>query len=199
MISYTTKNVYFLSFLISTIIYIVIIFMNNNLNSINLETKTDFNSNYIHEQSKIENENQIEKNETQEEIENSEDIEWKIEIPSIGLSAAICEGTTDDVMNKFVGHFEDTGKTNGNIGLAAHNRGYEVNYFENLKKLRKNDEIIYKYGDIEKRYFVETTTVIKDTDWSYLENTQKNKITLITCIENQSEYRRCIQGVEKEE
>ena len=39
--------------------------------------------------------------------------------------------------------------------------------------------------------------IIKDTNWNYLKNTEKNKITLITCIENEPEYRRCIQAIEK--
>lgn len=47
---------------------------------------------------------------------------WKIEIPKINLVATIEEGTSEEVMNKYVGHFEDTEKWNGNVGLAAHNR-----------------------------------------------------------------------------
>lgn len=47
---------------------------------------------------------------------------WQIEIPSINLVAPIAEGTTQEIMNKFVGHFESTNKWDGNVGLAAHNR-----------------------------------------------------------------------------
>lgn len=39
-------------------------------------------------------------------------------------------------------------------------------------------------------------TVIEETNWSYLENTVENKITLITCVENEPSYRRCIQATE---
>ena len=31
------------------------------------------------------------------------------------------------------------------------------------------------------------------------ENTEENQITLITCVENQKEYRRCIQAVQVSE
>ena len=48
----------------------------------------------------------------------------------------------------------------------------------------------------KKVYRVQTNKVIKETDWSYLENTKDNRITLITCEENRREYRRCIQAVE---
>ena len=37
-----------------------------------------------------------------------------------------------EVLNEFVGHFEETSKTIGNIGLAGHNRGYKNNYFEEI-------------------------------------------------------------------
>ena len=63
--------------------------------------------------------------------------EWKLEIPKISLCAKISEGTTSKVMDKYIGHFMETSKDNGNVGLAAHNRGYKVNYFANLKKLEK--------------------------------------------------------------
>ena len=124
---------------------------------------------------------------------------WQIEIPQISLIANIAEGTTKEVLNKYVGHFEQTQKEFGNIGLAAHNRGYEVNYFKNLRLLKKGDEIKYKYNQFEKIYEVEKCRIIKDTEWEYLENTEDNMLTLITCVENQPEYRRCIQAVEKEE
>lgn len=100
-------------------------------------------------------------------------------------------------MENYVGHFENTTKSSGNIGLAAHNRGYKNNYFENLKKISKGAKIIYKYRDYIKTYIVETHEIIKDTDWSFLENTEDNRITLITCVENEPEYRRCIQAIEE--
>lgn len=122
---------------------------------------------------------------------------WKVIIPAISLEADISEGTRKEVMDEFVGHFEETAKINGNIGLAAHNRGYKVNYFSNLKKVKEDDEIIYQYQDYKKTYVVTKNIVIKDIDWSYLQNTKENKITLITCIENEPNYRRCVQGIEK--
>lgn len=100
-------------------------------------------------------------------------------------------------MDNYIGHFEETSKSFGNIGLAAHNRGYKNNYFENLKNIEIGDKIIYKYRDFKKTYTVETHEIIKDTDWSYLEKTEENTITLITCVENEPEYRRCVQAIEE--
>lgn len=137
----------------------------------------------------------IEKNKTtNNEIEN-----WKIEIPEISLVAPIFEGTDEKILDKYVGHFAITPKKEGNVGLAAHNRGYPINYFENLKKLKGGEEIIYTYGNFKKTYVVTKNIKISDIDWSYLENSNKNQITLITCIENEPEYRRCVQAIEKEE
>jgi LPXTG-site transpeptidase (sortase) family protein len=56
--------------------------------------------------------------------------------------------------------------------------------------------IEYTKDGKKKRYHVEVIAVIKDTDWSYLQQTKDNRITLITCVENQPEYRLCVQGVE---
>jgi len=124
---------------------------------------------------------------------------WQIEIPKISLIAQISEGTTKEVLNQYVGHFEQTSRKDGNIGLAAHNRGYEVNYFKDLKLLKEGDEIKYIYNGFEKIYEVDKCRIIKDTEWEYLEETEENMLTLITCVENQPEYRRCVQALEKEE
>ena len=121
---------------------------------------------------------------------------WKIEIPKISLIADISEGTDKEILDVFVGHFEETKTDNGNIGLAAHNRGYNVNYFGRIKELEIGDEIYYTYGNIKKKYKVCLITIIKDTEWTYLENTEDNRITLITCLEDEPEYRRCIQALE---
>ena len=127
---------------------------------------------------------------------SKKDATWMIEIPSIDLEAEIAEGTDSNTMNKYVGHFTETSKDKGNVGLAAHNRGYPVNYFARVKELKEGDKIYYKYNETKITYQVDKIKIIKDTNWSYLEPTEKNKITLITCVENEPEYRRCIQGTE---
>ena len=137
----------------------------------------------------IMNESSLSQTEEKEEI-------WQIEIPKISVKAPISEGTTKEILNQYVGHFQTTAKENGNIGLAAHNRGYEVNYFQDLKLLKEGDKIIYQHNDFRKTYEVKKIRIIKDTEWTYLEETEENQLTLITCVENQPEYRRCIQAIE---
>lgn len=98
-------------------------------------------------------------------------------------------------MNEYVGHFAETPKNKGNIGLAAHNRGYKINYFRDLKLLQKGDLIIYTYNGEISKYSVNELGIIKDTDWSKLESSSQDKLTLITCLEDEPEYRRYIQAV----
>lgn len=133
---------------------------------------------------------------TKEEVK--EDI-WQIEIPKVKLVAPISEGTSQEVMLEYVGHFENTSIWNGNVGLAAHNRGYPINYFSKLKDLKEGDKIVYKTKYGMKTYSVDTITFIEETDWSYLQKTKENKITLITCVENKPSKRLCVQAMEIKE
>lgn len=127
---------------------------------------------------------------------NTNKKDWRLEIPAIKLNASIEEGTTKEVMNKFIGHFEESKEWIGNVCLAAHNRGYENNYFSEVKKLKKGDKIIYHYKGSSREYLVEKNDIIQDTDLSCLEDTEENIITLITCVENEPNYRRCIKAIE---
>jgi len=129
-------------------------------------------------------------------IEEVEELKWQIRIPAINLEAPIGEDTTKETMDKYVGHFVETSVWEGNVGLAGHNRRCIVNYFERLKELRKGDTIEYETQYGKREYEVDVITIIEDTDWSYLENTEDNKITLITCVEDMPNLRRVIQGRE---
>lgn len=88
----------------------------------------------------------------------------------------------------------------GNIGLAAHNRGYAVNYFERIKELDIGDKIFYTYNGKIVEFEVESFGIIADTDWSKLEETKECKLTLVTCVEDKPEQRRFVQAkqIEKE-
>lgn len=123
---------------------------------------------------------------------------WQINIPKIELSADISNGTDKETLNKYVGHFIETPIEEGNVALAGHNRGYDVNYFSRLKELREGDEIIYIHNEINRIYEVTKNKIIKDTDIDVLENTEENILTLITCVENEPNYRRCVQAEEKD-
>ena len=205
MIRYTTRYVNIVSLVITIIIYIFLSYFITNLKIFDFKlsfisnllkkniVQVELNSSNINQETK--EDFKIQNNYPNDTKEN----EWKITIPILSLEAEISEGTNKEVMDKYVGHFVETSKTEGNICLAAHNRGYKVNYFNGIKKLKEGDEIVYKYKNFEKTYLVIKNKIIKDTEWSDLEKTEKNQITLITCVENEPEYRRCIKAIEKEE
>jgi len=213
MISYTSRYVNIVSLCITILVYLFIVKTNLITNKINFNThfiSNIFKRTLVLVEIDSDNINQDTKEETikiqsspsnlntkDNEIQDTKEIKWKLIIPKISLEAEISECTSKEVMDKYIGHFEETSKKNGNIGLAAHNRGYAVNYFSQIKLLKTGDEIIYKYYNFEKKYLVIENKIIKDTDWSYLQQTEENRITLITCVENEPEYRRCIQAIER--
>ena len=82
----------------------------------------------------------------------------------------------------------------GNICLAAHNRGYKYNFFQEIKNLRIGDIIKYIINGEELEFEVSSNNVIEETDIAVLKDTDETKLTLITCEENKKEYRRCIQA-----
>ena len=188
---FSNKFINIISIIISIIIILIINFGINKI--INKNQKNNSEEKIIAEK------NIYEKNIDEKNEENNleENYNWYVEIPSINLKAPIEESTEMEVLNTAVGHFEDTALTLGNIGLAGHNRGYEKNYFENLKNVKQGDKIVYTYNEFSKEYFIDKIKIIKNTDWSYLENTKENKITLITCTENEPDYRLCVQAIEK--
>ncbi len=193
MFRYSSIYINLVSFFISLIIFVVIQLFFSNYDT--FTNKSSLKAGF-------EVENIIQETTTKEERKEETEVEkdiWYLEIPRINLKADIKEGTSKEIMDEYIGHFEETNKDKGNVGLAAHNRGYRNNYFEKLKELKEGDAIYYNYQGKIKEFLVTKHVIIKDTDWSYLEETDENTITLITCVENEPEYRRCIQGEEKVE
>lgn len=143
---------------------------------------------------------------SEEQSEDAKDIDiseiwdkenpWRVKIPKINVDAPIKSGTSQDILALAVGHFPETTKWNGNVALAGHNRGYRCNFFQEIKKLEIGDEIIYSTDYGERKYKVVVNKIIHQTDWSYIQDTEDNRITLITCVENMHDYRRCVQAVE---
>lgn len=154
----------------------------NNTNVNNLENNIEENEVNIEEQENI-----------KKQYSNSK---WRIEIPKIGLVAPIKDGTTQDILALAVGHFPESNTYKGNVALAGHNRGYNCNFFENIKELKPGDKIIYYTDKGKREYKVVLNKIIQQTDWTYIEDTSDNRVTLITCVENMHEYRRCVQAVE---
>lgn len=120
-----------------------------------------------------------------------------ITIEKIGLNATVKEGTSSEILLNYIGHIEETATYDGNIGLAGHNRGCENSYFARINELEKGDIIRYKTKFFDRIYVVDNIQVIYETDWTLLESTEENKLSLITCIANKRNQRLCVQATEK--
>lgn len=121
-------------------------------------------------------------------------------IPDILLdNVPIRESVELSTLSETIGHFPSTSIYEGNVGLASHNSGSKGDFFKNLRKIKIGSEIFYQTQYGTKRYVVTLKKEIDETDWSYLQETEDNRITLITCVAGQKEKRLCVQAVESSE
>ena len=196
MSNYSKRKGIIVSIIISLVIWISLNFI---LIQFNENQKKEVNTTLVLKTSQVNpiKENVEENIEIDEAVENQyKNNEWRIFISKINLDAPILEGTSQEILRRGVGHFTSTSKWDGNVVLAAHNRGYKYNFFQELKRLELGDIIEYQTEQGRRIYEVSRKEKIKETNLSCLESTKENKLTLITCIENMPEYRLCIQAKE---
>lgn len=118
-----------------------------------------------------------------------------VNIPSLGISMEVWEGETNDSMAKGMGHYTSTSGWDGNVGLCGHNRGAKY-VIGSIKDLSVGDTITYETVYGTRAYAVSYVGVISNTDWSRLQATVDNRITITTCLADQPDYRVCVQGAE---
>ena len=116
-------------------------------------------------------------------------------IPKRGIRYRAHEGTDSATMSRGVGHFPGTTGWNGNISLCGHNRGSSHN-IGSIRNLSTGDTIQYETSQGTRTYCVSFVGIIEKTDWSYLEATSDNRITIITCLADQPAKRVCVQAQE---
>lgn len=124
---------------------------------------------------------------------DGENVLGVIKIDKINFEGLIYEGTSMQTLSKGVGHFENTPYIDGNVCLAAHNSNL---YWAKLHTLSTGDKIHYTCFLGTKEYEVSNISKISETDWSSLENTDTNTLTLITCVKGQKDLRLCVQAKE---
>ena len=192
MISFTKRNILVYTFIISIIIYIVLItifdLIKENILDSFIQTQEPNIEIIELVQANIVGDGALDV----PVLSYSAQTIWKLEIPKIALNAPIKEGTSQEIIAQTIGHFTETPMFEGNVGLASHNRGSSGKYFERIKELEIGDKIIYYTEQGSREYEVIESCIIIETDWTYLEPSDDNKLTLITCVENMPEYRRCV-------
>lgn len=119
-----------------------------------------------------------------------------VNIPSLDISMKVWEGETNASMAKGLGHYASTSGWDGNVGICGHNRGAKY-VIGDIKDLEVGDIITYTTAYGVRTYEVAVVKTIASTDWSDLQATVDNRITLTTCLANHPEKRICVQAVEK--
>ena len=118
-----------------------------------------------------------------------------LKIPSLNINMKVWEGETRASMAKGLGHYSSTSGWDGNIGVCGHNRGAKYN-IGSIKNLEIGDTITYSTVYGTRTYAVILVKTISDSDWSYLQATADNRITITTCLADRPSKRVCVQAVE---
>jgi sortase A len=107
------------------------------------------------------------------------DVLGRIEIPRLGMTVAILEGTTAQTLRLGVGHIDGTALPGepGNIGIAGH----RDTYFRALQDIRTKDEIQIETATGLSRYEVESVQIVAPSDTGVLAPSAESTITLVTC------------------
>ena len=118
-----------------------------------------------------------------------------IKIPSLKIDMKLWEGETNTSMKKGLGHYSSTSAWDGNVGACGHNRGTKY-AIGSIKNLKLGDTITYTTMYGTRTYSVTLVKTISNSDWSYLQATSDNRLTLTTCLADHPESRVVVQAVE---
>lgn len=119
----------------------------------------------------------------------------RLKIPKLDLNVKVYEDESLENLAKGAGHFKSTSCWDGNVGIAGHNRGV-TNHFGKIHTLAKGDQIVYTTQLGTRTYEVFYVGQISETDFSRLDRTSENIITLITCVRDVRDMRWCVQARE---
>jgi sortase A len=102
-----------------------------------------------------------------------------LEIPRIGISVPVLEGSGPNILAIAAGHIEGTSLPglSGNMGIAAH----RDTFFGPLRQIRPNDIITVRTMNGSFSYAVNTTEVVAPSEVGVLRQTPDAELTLVTC------------------
>ena len=107
------------------------------------------------------------------------DVIGRMDIPRLGMSVAVLQGTNSRLLRLGAGHIEGTplpGEA-GNSGIAGH----RDTFFRLLKDIRANDEINLQTATGLLRYKVDWVKIVARDDSSVLARSTEPALTLVTC------------------
>ena len=103
----------------------------------------------------------------------------RMEIPRLGVSVIIAEGTKESTLRRAGGHIAGTSLPGegGNIGIAGH----RDTLFRPLRNIQKNDVITLTTLAGEYRYRVTSMEIVGPADVTVLQPDGREILTLVTC------------------
>lgn len=103
----------------------------------------------------------------------------RLEIPRLGLSVVVLEGSDSGTLRLGVGRLRNSGMPGdaGNVVLAGH----RDTFFRSLREIRPGDRISLRTPQGVFRYTVDWTTVVNPNDTGVLSSTGSPALTLVTC------------------
>jgi len=102
-----------------------------------------------------------------------------IDIPRLGLSAMVIEGTSGKILRRAAGHIRGTALPgqSGNVVISGH----RDTFFRPLRNIRRNDIITLTTVLGQYRYRVVSTQVVSPYDVAVLDRSETEILTLVTC------------------
>ena len=103
----------------------------------------------------------------------------RLEIPRLGVSVPVVEGTSGKSLRRAVGHITGTEFPGmaGNVGIAGH----RDTFFRPLRNIRRNDIITLNTAAGEYRYSVVSTRIVNPSEVDVLASGKNEILTLVTC------------------
>jgi sortase A len=107
------------------------------------------------------------------------DMIGRIEIPRLGVSAMVSEGSSTMVLRRGVGHISGTALPGqpGNVGISGH----RDTFFRPLRNIRSKDLITLTTVLGKYRYQVVSTRIVSPSQVSVLDPGKREMLTLVTC------------------
>jgi sortase A len=103
----------------------------------------------------------------------------RIEVPRLGLSVIVAEGTDESTLRRAAGHIEHTALPGhpGNVGIAGH----RDTLFLPLQNIRQDDVILLTTLQGAYRYRVVSLKIVPPSDVAVLNPDGNEILTLVTC------------------
>lgn len=103
----------------------------------------------------------------------------RVEIPRLGISVIVMEGTGAPILRRAVGHIPGTALPgqHGNVGISGH----RDTFFRPVQNIETGDMILLTTMTGEYRYRVVATSVVAPEDLAVLAAGARETLTIVTC------------------